>query len=169
MSNRAVFAGIADAVAFDYGGPLPDAPPPLVIISTPTTSPLTNPATFNVETGVLSLTDGTSLAPLASTCPILVGDGPGQEKITPSSVSNPTSTIPGAASFTGTFLITHGNGDTVRSGTHGLQEAINYMIAQGGGKVSVSSQWAAAGGTTTMVNAATFNSPKTVDILDYRS
>ncbi len=169
MSNRAVFAGIADAVAFDYGGPLPDSPPPLRVISAPNTSPLTNPATVSLESGRISLTDGTNLFPLASTCPVYVGDGPGQERMTPTSVSNPTSEVPGAAQFTGTFVQTHGNGDTVSSGTHGLQEAINYMIAQGGGKVAVSSQWVRAGGTQTMYAAATFNSPVTVDLLDYRT
>ena len=166
MANRTRFAGIADALDYYYGGPLPGLPPPLVVISTPTTSPLTNPATLTLQTGRISLTDGSDFFPLNANCPLLVGTGQDQETMTPSSVSTGNGNTP---SITGTFLATHGQGDNIASGTCGLQEAINDMIARGGGKVAISGAWARAGGTTAMKNAAVFNSPVTVDILDYRT
>lgn len=168
MANRTVFAGFYSAVDFNFGGGA-GFPPALVITSAPTTSPLTNPQTFTVLNGNIELTDGTLAVALNANAPILVGAGPGQEKMTPTSVSTVTPATPNTTTFTGTFLQTHGLGDPVASGTFGLQEAINAAVTAGGGKVVVDQAWVKAGGTQAMINAAVFNSPKTVDIVDNRT
>src|SRR5579863_4009462 len=107
MANRTKFAGIWDAVAFYYGGPLPDSPPPLTVLTAPNNSPIVNPGGITMESGVVALTDGTQMFPLSTNAPILIGAGTNQETVTPASVTNPTSPVPGQAQFTATFTKIH--------------------------------------------------------------
>lgn len=66
--------------------------------------------------------------------------------------------------FTGNFSNTHGQMVVVKSGTLGLQEAINVATFSGGGIVVVDSSW---GGTTAMITGAFGNS--SVGIQDNRT
>ncbi len=169
MSNRAIFGGFFNALDFYYGGGV-NRPPPLVILSAPSSSPIVNPGSVTLDTGVTALnTSGESLAPLNVNAPILVGSGSNQETVTPSSVTNASSPIPGQAGFAATFANIHGTGDPIASATFGLQEAINYANAAGGGVVLIDAYWARAGGTTAIKNAAVFPSPTIVTITDNRT
>ncbi len=168
MANRTKFGGWFNAVDYFYGGGI-DFPPALTILTAPSNSPISNPGSVTLESGVMVLTDGTQAFPLNTNAPILVGSGPNQETVTPSSVTNATSPTPGQAGFGATFTKIHGQGDYVASGTCGLQEAINDANRSGGGKVTIDSAWTRAGGTTAMVSAAVFPSPTIVQIVDNRS
>lgn len=177
MANRTQFAGWFNAVDFNYGGGSPDAPPPLTVLSGPSSSPLVNPVTLVLESAVVVRTDGLEFYPLqfssygsplvSAAAPTLVGNGSNQETVTPSSTGNVTSPVPGQPTFTGTMSNLHGAGDTLRSATFGLQEALNYVgIVVGGGKVVIDEAWTKAGGTTTIKNAAVL--PTGVTIVDNR-
>ncbi len=162
------FGGFFNALNFNYGGGI-GMPPPLVVLSAPSSSPIVNPGTLVLEGAVAVATDGTPFYPLNTNAPTLVGSGSNQETVTPSSVSNATSPVPGQPTFTGTFTKIHGQGDPLASATFGLQEAIDYANSQGGGKVCIDAAWTQAGGTTTIKNAAVFPSPTIVSIQDNRS
>ena len=106
----------------------------------------------NAATGAQSVTvanqwftapDGSIVAPLATTAPVLVGVGSTQDSVTPSAVTNSNTgyLAPGSGGLTATFTYTHGQGERVASGTVGLQEAINYVVSIGGGMVEVDAQW----------------------------
>jgi hypothetical protein len=167
MANRTVFAGWANALDFYYGGPIPSAcPPAIVLVSAPAAA---GAGSVTVGSGAVTRTDGVIFWPLNTNAPVNVGLGTNQEKVTPSATSNPTLDTPGAAGFTATFANVHGQGDLVASATCGLQEAIDYMNGLGGGKVVVTSSWKNAGGTTAMISAAVFPSPTIVDIVDNRT
>ena len=164
MANRTRFAGLYRALDFFYGGPVQNTcPPPLIIQTAPAA---TGAGSVTLETGVVSLTDGYTNAPLATTAAVLVGSGSNQESVTPSAVTSVTSTVPGQAGFTATFSNLHGTGDPVASATAGLQEAINQAHSDGGGTVIVDAGWAAAGGTSGMISGATL--PSGVVIIDNR-
>lgn len=168
MSNRATFAGQADALEFYYGGPIPNkCPPPLVVLAAPGA---TGAGSVTLQGGVaVGNTNGVPFTPINTNAPVLVGSGSNQEKVTPSAVTNVGSAVPGQAGFTATFANVHGVGDLVASGTCGLQEAIDFMNALGGGEVVIDSAWANAGGTTAMKNAAVFPSPTIVTLVDRRT
>lgn len=152
-------------VAWNYAYGINPRTAALSIHNVPTTASTT---ALTVAFGYAVTNDGFNFYPLATNAPINVGIDSDLETVTPSAVSNSNPGY-GAMNFTATFTKTHGEGDPVASGTVGLQEAINAAQAAGGGKVIVDSTWAANGGTTAMINAAVFASPKIVDILDYRS
>ena len=162
------FGGFFNALSFNYGGGI-GLPPPLVVQSAPSSSPIVNPGTLVLEGAVAVTTDGLSFYPLNTNAPTLVGSGSNQETVTPSAVSNTTSPVPGQPTFTGTFTHIHGQGDPLASATFGLQEAINYANAQGGGVVVIDSAWANAGGTTAIKNAAVIPSPTIVTVQDNRT
>ena len=165
MANRTKFAGMYRALDYFYGGPnANNSPASLKILTAPTA---TGAGSVTLKSGQITLTDGTVAYPLATNAPVLVGSGSNQETVTPSAVSSPTSTIPGVAGFTATFSNLHGVDDPVASATCGLQEAINDCAANGGGVVIVDAAWGLAGGTTTILRAAT-NVAK-VDIQDLRA
>ena len=164
MTGPAYFGGQWVAWNFAYGiNPRTAA---LSVHNVPTAAVAT---TLTVAFGYATAEPGGILFyPLATNAPIGVGIDSNLETVTPSAVSA-SSPGYGAMNFTATFTKVHAEGDPVSSGTVGLQEAINAAQAAGGGKVIVDSTWAANGGTTAMINAAVFASPKIVDILDYRS
>ncbi len=168
MANRTRFAGFYRALDYFYGGGI-GLPPALTILTAPSSSPIVNPGGVTMQDGVAVLTDGNEFYPLNTNAPILVGSGSNQETVTPGSVTNGTSPVPGQAGFTATFTKIHGIGDPVASATCGLQEAIDDANRNGGGKVVVDAFWTKAGGTTAMISAAVFPSPTIVDIVDNRS
>jgi len=155
MSNRVFFAGQFNAVDYNYGGGV-GFPPALTVLVGPQTSPLSNPGSITLESGLCVATDGRTFGPLSTNAPVIVGNGPLQERVTPASVyGNGIDSPIGQAGFTATFSNTHGLGDSVASGTFGLQEALNACAAYGGGEVVVDQGWVKAGGTSTIYAAVT--------------
>lgn len=153
-----------NAIEYNYGGAGSGSPSALAVyIGTSATGA----GTVTLAYGQVGLSDGTNVAPLATTAPITIGAGSNAETVTPSAVSNSTPGVYGSATVTATFSNTHGSGDPIASGTFGLQEAINACSAAGGGVVIVDAKWAAAGGTNAMIAAATF--PSGVGLLDNRT
>ena len=131
----------------------------------------TGAGTLTVAFGAVTTSDGTKFAPLSTNAPITVGSTPGsdQETVTPTAVNNGTPNVYNSASVTATFTYTHGQGETIASGTIGLQEAINAANAGGGGLVIVDYRWAQGGGTTAMLQAAVLPTNGSVIIEDRRS
>ncbi len=106
----------------------------------------------------MSAPDGVQFTPLAANAPIILGSGSVQETVTPTAVSCNTPAIYNSCTFTATTSNAHGNQETVRTGSYGLQEAINLARSMGGGTVVVSGRWAQAGGTnSTITSAATYS------------
>jgi len=163
MTGDSYFGGNYVAWNFAYGvNPRIHA---LTVHNAPT---IAGALSLTVAFGYATTHDGIKFFPLATNAPVNVGIDSDLEAVTPSAVSSQSEAY-GAMNFTATFTKTHGEGDPVASGTVGLQEAINVAQANGGGKVIVDATWAAAGGTSGMISAAVFASPKIVDIVDNRS
>jgi hypothetical protein len=158
------FAGNWNAVAFAYGLAGSKFPQALLVnvgISVAAT------AALQLDFGYTVTEDGIQFSPLNTNAPVIFGSGANAETLTPSAVSNGTPLIYGSSTVTAAFANTHGQGDTLSSGTAGLQEAINYVAGIGGGTVVVDAKWAALGGTSAMIAAATV--PATVSIQDNRA
>jgi hypothetical protein len=121
----------------------------------------TGTQTVTVCPGIRTTADGRQVLMFATNAPVTFDQGfPSQETVTPTSVSL---TVPGAvagqggdqpcAQITGSFSFTHGASlftNQVRSGTFGLQEAINDA-ASAGGTVTVGQDW---GGNNGILAAA---------------
>jgi hypothetical protein len=162
MANRVSFAGQYNAIQFAYG--YGEVPP--LTVTTGTTA--TGTGTLTLLSGYISLSDGTNVAVLNTNAPINVGSDSGLDSsITPSAVSNGIQNQVNTASVTGSFTYLHGTGDPVSSATFGLQEAINYASSKGGGTVIIDQAWVLAGGTNTILAAATV--PAGVSIIDNRN
>jgi len=156
------FAGIYSASDFAYG--INTQVPPLQVIAGPNAA---GSGTLTLAFASVALADGTVISPLATTTPVLVGADSNMETQTPSAVSVSTPLVYGSPTITYTnWTYQHGNGDQVRSGTVGLQEAINYAALKGGGSVVVDAVWTALGGTTAMLQAATWSGG--VSLIDNR-
>lgn len=119
----------------------------------------TGAATITLQYGSIILPDGREIAPYATNAPIIVGTGATRETVTPTAVS---SCYKGRQSvnyqicqITATFAQVHGAGEQVLSGTAGLQEAINDA-SQNNGYVQADGLWTQYGGTTAMLQAASF-------------
>lgn len=163
--NPTFFAGEYRAVCYAYGVV---ADVPALIVDSPSGSTSGSTQTVTLAFGQLTLQDGTILSPLSTNAPVVVGTGAGADKVTPSAVSTNTPGVYQSSSLTATtFSHAHGTGDTVSSGTVGLQEAINAASAAGGGVVIVDAAWAQNGGTDAMIEAATV--PAGVSIQDNRT
>lgn len=149
------FAGLYRALDFAYGCFGSNEPAPLQIgmgnYATGVQSPI-------LILGYTTLSDGTLLEPLNTNAPVQVGSGPNIETVTPSAVSDPNPIIYNGNSFTADFANPHGAGDLIASGTWGLQEALNFAAAAGGGTVIVDAGWFGAGGTADMIDDATIPS-----------
>jgi hypothetical protein len=105
----------------------------------------TGSATITIQAAKIVLPDGRVIFPFNLTSPIIVGAGSTQELVTPTAVSNCQNlSTPGygTCSITATFAATHGQGESVISGTGGLAEAIYDAYLAGGGAVSVDAAWA---------------------------
>jgi hypothetical protein len=168
MALTSSFAGIYSALEYAYGV-ASGAPPLEVAIG----NSAAGAGTITLVTGQVNLSNGTVISPITTLTPITVGIGANAETVTPSAVTvaNLGTAGPGvgAITITATFANVHGPQEPVSSGTFGLQEAINAASAAGGGVVAVSGRWAALGGTSTILAAATFPTNGTVGIADNRS
>jgi hypothetical protein len=152
------FAGLIDAAAYAYGI-VPDAPAPLQVISGSTTS---GTFTLTCQPQKTPNPNGVNCAVTTNT-PILVGNGTNYETVTPSGVSYDGL---GNVLITATFANAHSTGEQVRSGTVGLQEALNYAAGVGGGAIVLTTGWATYGGTTAMLTSSVV--ADTVSIIDNR-
>lgn len=150
MSTPSHFAGFYNATEFAYG--VNKTTPALLVIGGPNTT--TGAQALQVAFGYTQCNDGTVFNPLNTNAPITVGGNSSTETVTPSAVSASTPTIYSSTSVTSTFANLHGNGDMVRTGTCGLQEALNYAGLNGGGIVVVDARWTQLGGTDAMIEAA---------------
>ena len=154
------FSGLYNAADFAYG--INKTAPALQVISGPNAA---GAGSLTLAFGTFNLADGTSVSPLATTAPIIVGGDSAMETQTPSGVSTSTPLVYGSTTVTYTnWTYVHGNGDSVRSGTVGLQEALNFCALKGGGIVMLDAAWYAMGGTAAILAAATV--PATVTIWD---
>ena len=158
------FAGQYDAAAFAYGLVGSGAPQALMVN---VGNPAAGTVALQLEYGYTVTEDGILFSPLNTNAPVIFGSGANAETLTPSAVSNGTPTIYGSPTVTAAFANTHGQGDTLSSGTYGLQEALNYAASVGGGTVVLSPRWATLGGTSAILAAATI--PTTVTVQDARS
>ena len=152
------FGGFVDAWAYAYGVN-PGAPAPLQVLSG---SFVAGTYTLTCQNSKATGADSVNITPNVNSS-ILVGFGSNEETVTPTSVTQDNL---GNLYITATFANAHGTGEQVRSGTYGLQEAINASAAAGGGVVLISPQWRAGGGTTTIIDAVGVNLPDTVTIQD---
>ncbi|HUX66484.1 MAG TPA: hypothetical protein VMV31_03250 [Terriglobales bacterium] len=106
--------------------------------------------TLQIQTeSPLAIAGGPAIQPLAANAPLVVGSGTDLEVATPSQVH--CSWPPGACSVTIALTKPHQAPFSLRSGTAGLQEAINFSLANGGGTVVVDPSWK---GTTAQLSAA---------------
>ena len=147
--NRTIFAGRISAVDFAYGAG-PSSPNSLQV----TTGTAAGVGTITLASGYITLGDGTVVYPLATNAPIIVGSGATLEQVTPTALSGCTNAAPYSCQITATFTLAHGTGETLMSASGGVQEAINYAQANGGGTVVVDARWARLGGTTALITAA---------------
>ena len=153
------FAGRYNANDYAYG--VQGGPPALQVYQG--NSVTGSAQTLTLAFGQTTAADGTVFNPPATTTPMSFGTGSNAETLTPSAVSNPTPAVYGSCTVTVTPSNVHGIGDAVTSGTFGLQEAINAASAVGGGIVVVDAKWFSAGGTQTIIDAATLPSTVTVE------
>ncbi len=165
MNYPSIFGGQAVASNFAYGSP--GGPSALflqqpAILATSPVSALTAITAFGYTTTI----DGIVFYPLADNAPIQVGGDSNAEEVTPTTVA-PAQPGYQQVSFTAEFENDHGSGDAVVSATFGLQEALNYMGAQGGGIVIIDQNWAKLGGSTAIKDAA--DVPANVTIVDNRT
>jgi hypothetical protein len=154
------FSGLWNATDFAYG--IAKNVPGLGVISGPAT---TGAGTLTLAFASFATSDGFIVSPLNTNAPVIVGGDSAMETQTPSAVSTSTPLVYGSSSLTYTnWTYVHGMGDTVRSGTVGLQEALNYVSSIGGGIVMVDKAWYNMGGSSTILAAATV--PTGVSIWD---
>jgi len=119
--------------------------------------------TYGVTLGLgqVSTPDGRIVQPAVGV-PITIGSGASTEVVTPTSVVNLTPTQYGTCIITAVFGFGHGQGDLVRSGDFGLQEAATAAKNYGGGLVVLDAKFFQAAGLTTSAGLttylATFNS-----------
>ena len=113
--------------------------------------------TLILNYGYAVAADGINFTPLSTTAPITVGVGASMETVTPSGVSCLTPNVYSSCSVTATFTYAHGSGDIVRSGTVGLQEALNYQYGKMGGSIILTPEWQQYGGTNAIITAASYS------------
>ena len=168
MSIISTFAGRYAARDYAYG--LQQSGPALVV---GIGNSATGASTITVITGLTATTGGTPLQPLAVGTPITVGIGANAETVTPTAISVTTlagaAPGPSAVTISATFNNLHGPQEPVTSGTYGLQEALNAANAAGGGIAVVTGAWYNAGGTATIIAAATLPTSGLVSVEDVSS
>lgn len=118
--------------------------------------------TVVLDVGSFVVPDGMGFMPISTTIPIRVEDFSSSETVTPSSVNCAQGS--GICQFTATFSNAHPARFRVRSGSNGLQEAIEYMRQAGGGMVIITPDWI---GTQAMIDTVTGTS--TVALWDIRN
>lgn len=159
MSIISRFAGIFDAWQFAYGINS-DAPVAIQVLNGSNTA---GTYTITCQNSKAVANNGVSVTPSVNAS-ITIGFGTNEETVTPTSV---TTDNLGNLFITATFANPHSAGDQVRSGTYGLQEAVNAAAAVGGGQVVVDGRWALGGGTTALITALAL--PTTVEVADNRT
>jgi hypothetical protein len=138
--------------AFDYAYGVNPETPAFQVISG---SPSAGTYSITLALGVVYTPDGKPVSPVVG-IPITVGSNSAIETVTPTGVSNPTPTLYGTCIITAVFAYGHGQGDTVRSGDFGLQEAATAAFAYGGGLVVCDRKLFQAAALTTNANFTTF-------------
>jgi hypothetical protein len=186
-------AGRFVAVNYDYGASAPSlglgnppAPsiPPLRVYNG---NAAAGSGTITLAQGYTVAPDGRTFFPLCAgsnvtgtiTCggatPITVNPGgANQETVTPTTISGcnlfPQNSSNPTCQVTATFSNVHAQGESIQSGSAGLQEAINDAIASGGGVPVIDALWTKAGGTQAMATGWTAPSgPVGVGVEDLRS
>jgi hypothetical protein len=157
------FAGQYRAVSFNYGGCGIESPAALVVVAG--SNATSTGGTLTVQNGWITLSDGTIVTPFNTNAPVSVINALGNDTQTPSAVSTYVQSNlygPSATVTATTWTYAHAPGDRVSSGTAGLQEAINYAAAKGGGTVLVDNEWYTQGGTAAILAAATVSSGVTI-------
>jgi hypothetical protein len=160
MAIISTFAGRTSANAYAYGVNR-DAPQGLLVLAGSSATSASYTLTCQPQK---SANPNAAVCVPTTTTPITVGQGSVTETVTPSAVS--TDGL-GNILITATFTNAHQAGDVVRSGTVGLQEALNAVSGFGGGVVVVDGSWTKLGGTQAMFEAATI--PANVSIEDLRT
>ena len=164
--NRSIFNGTVQASDFAYGwtptGPpgnpaLPGAPA-LRVSAFSGSCAAGASCTVTLDYGSVVTVSGIKFSPfyqngIAFLPPIAIGSGTTYETVTPSAASCSTPDIQQTCQVTATFTYAHGPGDTIRSGSYGLQEALDF-ISKIGGVAGVDFTWASMGGTTAIITAA---------------
>jgi hypothetical protein len=164
--NRSVFNGTVAASDFAYGwtpSPLPGNPalpgaPALRVSAFSGTVAAGASGTLTLDYGTSVTASGIKFSPffqngVSFLPPITIGVGTANETVTPSAVSCSTPDIQQTCTVTATFTYAHGPGDIVRSGTFGLQEALDF-ISKTGGTAGIDASWSGMGGTTAIITAA---------------
>ena len=116
--------------------------------------------TVSIDAATATVPEGMSIMPITTRIPLRIVDGANSETVTPTAVSCAQNS--GVCTFTAVFANTHANQFRIRTGSNGLQEAIDDTL--NGGVVLVTQGWA---GTTSMIIAATGNT--LVGIRDMRN
>jgi hypothetical protein len=159
MAIISTFAGRTSALAYAYGVET-TAPAGLLVLAGSTG---TGAYTLTCQPQKSTNPNKASCTP-STTTPITVGQGSNSETVTPTAVSSDTL---GNILITATFSNAHGAGEMVRSGTYGLQEALNAVSGFGGGVVVLDGAWTQLGGTQAIFEAATV--PGKVSVEDLRT
>jgi hypothetical protein len=164
--NRTSFQGLTAADEFAYG--MAAGSPALLV-----TSGSNSAGTYSLTLayGRSTTGSGVTFTAVSTSAPITVGIGASLETVTPSSVSCTTPGVLNTCIVTATFAYAHNNGDLVRSGDFGLQEAAQYVVGKGGGMVTLSPLWFqwAGGHTAGLTALVTYRSlaTTTYTVLDY--
>jgi hypothetical protein len=122
----------------------------------------TGSKTFTVSNATAQLTDFRQIMPFNTNAQVYVGT----ELVTISNVGAGCiqgNISAGACVLTATFSNTHQTGEPIRSGTFGLQEALNDAGSVGGGAVTIDQAWVGIGGTSAIKNAATLPSNTAIE------
>jgi len=127
-------------------------------LESPTSVSVPGTYTLQIQPAVAPvISGGFSFQPLATNAPLLIDKGASQEVVVPSEVV--CSWTPGNCSVTVTLAQPHRAPFELRSGSAGLQEAINFSGATGG-TIVLDPQWQ---GTSTMITAAAGNSKVVIE------
>jgi hypothetical protein len=141
------YGGQSNALDFNYGGQGSTAP----ALQVWSGSTGTGSYAITLQYGQVATSSGTVIKPFSTGAifpSITVGSGTNLETVTPTAASCSTPAVLQTCTVTATFTYSHGNGDIVRSGDGGLQEALNYRWGNGGGTVIVDAKFAQAIGAT---------------------
>lgn len=118
-------------------------------IAATSTVPAPGSSTVTLADSTAVLSNNEVISPISINAPLLISDGTRSEVVVPSATDCHTGET--HCSFTATFAFSHLGHFTIRSGTHGLQEAIRSLGTLGG-IVILPSVWT---GSATDISAAT--------------
>jgi hypothetical protein len=150
--SASAFAQIVQQRAVDYAYGWNNSTPGL---SVGIGSNSTGAYTITLNYGYVQTPGGIQFSPMNVNAPFIIGSGTSIETITASNISAVSCSTPNVyqtCQVTATFTYAHGVGDTVRSGSLGAQEGVNYLSQLSGGSLTVDAAWAALGGTDVILN-----------------